>query len=181
MNNDYMFEEEENDRYQEYQEPEYGYTGPRYSRTEEEYRAKKESMGPAIASLILGILSLIFFLIGINIVAAIIAIVLGIVYLATSRTKKGKGMAIAGITTAALGIVCCIGAWAFIISNADHIAVLGNDVEGMQEWYDFYGLDDNYFNDDNYEDYFNNYPGFVNPRDDESPFDNYDFDINDSL
>ncbi|MBR1623904.1 MAG: DUF4190 domain-containing protein [Pseudobutyrivibrio sp.] len=179
MNNDYMFEDEENEGYQ---EPEYGYTGPQYSRTKEEYRAKNDSMGLAIASMVLGILSLIFFLVGINIVASVIAIILGIIYLATSRIKKGKGMAVAGITTAALGIVCCIGAWAFIISNADHIAVLRNDVEGMQEWYEFYGLDDDYFYDyDYYDDYYDNYPGFGNPRDDESPFDNYDFDINDSL
>ncbi|MCR4830274.1 MAG: DUF4190 domain-containing protein [Pseudobutyrivibrio sp.] len=163
MFEDYMFEEEEN----------IGYTGPEYSNVQLERKAAyrrpvnnkpedRETIGIAIGSFVLGVLSLVFFLIGINFISAIISIVLGIIYLVSSKEKRGKGLAITGIVTSILGMVLCIAAWAFIFSNAANIRVLTNDVEGMEKWYEYYGIE----GDDYYE---------------ESPFDQDEFDINDSL
>ena len=156
-----------------------------YSGAYAQSRLRKESQGLAIASLILGILSLMFFLTGVNILTSILALVFGIIYLSTVKQKKGKGMAVAGIITAALAIVLCIGAWVFIIGNAANLASLAEDEEGMERWYEYYGLDEDDFYNDFYNDYWDenqdNYRMFENPNHDKSPFDNYDFDINDSL
>ena len=175
MNNDYMFEDEEN----------VNDTNDKATETYYQSRPRKESQGLAIASLILGILSLMFFLTGVNILTSILALVFGIIYLSTVKQKKGKGMAVAGIITAALAIVLCIGAWVFIIGNAANLASLAEDEEGMERWYEYYGLDEDDFYNDFYNDYWDenqdNYRMFENPNHDKSPFDNYDFDINDSL
>lgn len=62
-----------------------------------------DGQGLAIASMILGILSLLLFCTCINIVLAVVAIVLGAVYLAKPNRKKG--MAVAGIVTAVLSLI----------------------------------------------------------------------------
>lgn len=70
--------------------------------------SKKDTEGMGIASLVLGILSLLLFCCCINYVLAIIAIILGIIQLVTSNKK---GMAIAGIITGAISIVVSIIFW----------------------------------------------------------------------
>lgn len=164
MNNDYMFEDEDNQETKDYEGPHYQqnfsetyqqegqYNGPRYSYVEPGYIPPKDGLGMAVVSMVLGIISLVFFLMGINIIGAIIAIVLGIVYLVKSRNQLGRVFSIVGIVTSVLGIVCCIAAWSFIFSNIDGLANLENDTEGMQEWYDFYGLDGLYDDLEPYED-----------------------------
>lgn len=75
--------------------------------------------GLAIASMVLGIISMIAFCTCINIPLAIIGLILGIVYLAKKEAvKPGKGMAIAGVITSALAIICCVVYWVFCIKLA---------------------------------------------------------------
>ncbi len=61
------------------------------------------SQGFGIASMVLGILALILFCSCVNIILAVIAIIFGIIQLATPGSKKG--MAIAGLITSALSIL----------------------------------------------------------------------------
>lgn len=68
--------------------------------------AKKESSGLAIASMVVGILTLVLFCwwaIGFGFIMAVVAIVLGIISL--KKKAGGKGMAIAGIVTGGVSVV----------------------------------------------------------------------------
>lgn len=62
---------------------------------------KQEKTGLALAALILGIISLVVSCMGFNIIVAIIAIILGAVYLSKKQQAR-RGMAIAGLV---LGII----------------------------------------------------------------------------
>lgn len=64
------------------------------------------SQGFGIASMVLGIVSLVLFCSCVNILLAIAAIIFGIIQLATPGSKKG--MAIAGLITSALSILLFI-------------------------------------------------------------------------
>lgn len=66
----------------------------------------EEPAGFAIASLVLGIVSIVLSCTYINIVTAIIAIVLGAIHIAKHRTRRG--MAIAGIILSVVSIVVLI-------------------------------------------------------------------------
>ena len=169
MNNDYMFEDEENNFTGNYE-------GAEYSFYQEPQPQKKESIGLAVVSLILGLLSLVFFLIGLNIIFALASIVLGIIFIASFKQKRGKGLAITGIVASVISIVLFAVSWGFILHNIDNIAAIGDDMDGMYEWYYYYGSDD-----DMYQDFFDEYQMFENPGDDSFPFDNRDFNMDDTL
>ncbi|QFJ54556.1 DUF4190 domain-containing protein [Pseudobutyrivibrio xylanivorans] len=86
--------------------------------------------GLAVASLIIGAISLVFFLFGLNILSSIIAIIFGAVFLGSNSgrgVKKGKALAVTGILTAIASIVLCIGCWTYMFSNADNIILMMND------------------------------------------------------
>ena len=73
--------------------------------------AQRNRKGLAIASMVLGIVSLVLFCIWcICIPCAILAIVFGIL----SLKSNGKGMAIAGISTGAVGFILMVILYAFI-------------------------------------------------------------------
>lgn len=128
--------------------------GPNYnSQYNQNYRpngpvpnGKKKGTGFAVASLVLGIISLVLFCSCINMVTAIIAIIFGIVHLASYDLSQGKHMAIAGIITAAISIILFIGIWTWISSNSN----LDNMTNSM---YDFYYGTEDIFND-SIDDYF---------------------------
>lgn len=84
-------------------------------------RPTEEPGGLAIASLVLGIVSIVLSCTYINIVTAIIAIVLGAVHIAKHSTRRG--MAIAGIVLSIISIVV------LIIIVAIGLAVLGANPE----------------------------------------------------
>lgn len=75
---------------------------------------KGESIGFGIASLVLGILSIFTFMCCINYILAILAIIFGIVQLVKS---KKKGMAIAGIITAAISVIIATVFWVAVASE----------------------------------------------------------------
>ena len=75
------------------------------------YTEPAPSQGFGVASLVLGIVSLVLFCTCVNVLLAVIAIVFGIVQLAKPQAKKG--MAIAGIITSAVSLVLFV---IFVIS-----------------------------------------------------------------
>ena len=81
--------------------------------------------GMAIASMVLGIVSLVFFCVWyISAVAAIVGLVLGIISL--RGDKLGRGMAVAGIVTSAIGLALMI---LFLILAAAGLAILSSSTE----------------------------------------------------
>lgn len=82
----------------------YGEVSPEGQPTPEPYYyepQKPEKTGLAVAALVLGIISVVLSCMGFNIIIAIIAIILGAVYLSKKQAAR-RGMAIAGLV---LGIV----------------------------------------------------------------------------
>ncbi len=78
---------------------------------------KKLGNGFAIASLVLGVFSLVFFCTCFNVMTAVLAIIFGIIHL-VSYEENGKGMAIGGIVTAGLSIVFTVVFWALILTSS---------------------------------------------------------------
>ena len=88
MNNDYMFEDEDNMDFksqesgqnQQYNAnfagEQYGqYTGPKYSYQDPGYKPESDGLGMAVVSMVLGVGSIMFFILGINIIGSIISII----------------------------------------------------------------------------------------------------------
>ncbi len=171
MNEDYMFEDEDkkDSGNNSYGNPQYNYgeyKGPQYSYAGGRPIESEDSVAMAVVSMILGVISLTLFLAGVNFISAIIAIILGIIFLC-KRHSKGNAFAITGIVTAALSMALCIAAWSFIYNNADRIISLQNDGD-LRQWYQYY------YGTDNIDEIFGENPT------DELPFDD-DFDIDDTL
>ncbi len=83
--------------------------------TYEEVKAEPAGVGFGIASLVLGIISLVLFCTCCNVIFAVLAIIFGIIQI---TKKSGKGIAIGGIITAALSIIFCAIFWAFSFASA---------------------------------------------------------------
>ena len=134
--------------------------------------------GLAVASMVVGIVSLVFFLFFINIILAIAAIIMAIVFLSSSaKGARGRGFATAGIITAILSIVFCIGSYVIIFSNADNISrMMQNEIDNNPQYhlYEDNGNGVDPFSADPFEDFddfyefYNNYngiDGLENPDD----------------
>ncbi|SCZ79550.1 DUF4190 domain-containing protein [Pseudobutyrivibrio xylanivorans] len=117
--------------------------------------------GLAIASLILGAVSLVFFLFLLNIISAIIAIIMGFIFIGSTKAgAKGRGLAIGGIITAVLSIVLCIGSYVVIFQNADNIGkMFENELQNGDSpfyYYEYNGENPDIFRDfDDIEDFYN--------------------------
>jgi ABC-type Fe3+-siderophore transport system permease subunit len=96
-----------------------------------------QPIGMAVASLVLGLLSLVFFLVGLNLVGAIISIILGIIFIATRRGQAGKRLAVIGIITSIISIVLFFGSMSYMLSNSKGILALEKDILSL---YDANGL-----------------------------------------
>ncbi len=112
--------------------------------------------GFGIASLVLGILSLITFCtLCINIPLAILAIIFGIIQLVKGN---GKGLAIGGLITSVLSIVACIVFYLIIGLSMPKFSDLTDMDSYMQQYPELY---QRYYNsndyDYDYDDYFNDY------------------------
>ncbi|MCR4674026.1 MAG: DUF4190 domain-containing protein [Lachnospiraceae bacterium] len=82
-----------------------------------DYGQNDKKVGFGIASLVLGIISLVFFCSCINVITGVLAIIFGIIQIAKGK-GMGKGMAIAGIITAVISIIMCFVFWAIAGSSA---------------------------------------------------------------
>lgn len=105
---------------------------------------KKMSVGLGIASLVIGIISLMCFCTGLNVILAILAIVFGIVQLATCESK---GLAIGGIVMAAISIVLTAITYGLLFSNVTFTDMMKEEVqqnfqddEDIQQFLEEYGV-----------------------------------------
>lgn len=101
---------------QQYGNPNYGNAGEQYGNPNYGQASQKgQGIGLGIASLVLGILSILLFLTCLNFILGLVAIVLGIIQIVKNQKK---GMAITGIVTAVvsfvLTILVYIGVFAYI-------------------------------------------------------------------
>lgn len=112
-------------------------------------------MGFGIASMVLGIVSLVLFCTCINVPLAIVAVIFGIVHVA--RHTESNGFAIAGIVTSIISVILMvILAIVLYISGVNSAATwLYNGYfpfeDGIYDHYDYY---DGYEYEDDYDDYF---------------------------
>ena len=81
-----------------------------------DYYQRTPSKGLGVASLVLGIVSLVFFCSCANIVTAIIAIIMGIVQIARFG-KYGRAYALGGIITSVISIILLVVFWVVVSSN----------------------------------------------------------------
>lgn len=100
--------------------------------------SKKDGNGFGIASLVLGIISLLTFCACFNWITAILAIIFGIIQIVQ---YKERGLAIGGIVTAALSLLFSILLYAFVWTG-----VFAEDSSLYEYYYDSY-FDDDYYND----------------------------------
>lgn len=105
---------------------------------------KKMNVGLGIASLVIGIISLMCFCTGLNVILAILAIVFGIVQLATCESK---GLAIGGIVMAAISIVLTAITYGLLFSNVTFTDMMKEEVqqnfqddEDIQQFLEEYGI-----------------------------------------
>lgn len=111
-----------------------GYNQPPQGRYNQQVPPKKPvGNGLGIASLVLGIISLVFFCTCANIITGILAIIFGIIQL----VKGGnKGMPIAGIATSAISIIACVIYWIAMAGNASTFSDYYSDPSYYLEEYD---------------------------------------------
>ena len=112
----------------------------------------KNRKGLAIAAMVLGIVSIVFFCVWyISIPCAILAIIFGILSIKSTR----RGMAIAGISTGAVGFVLMLLLYAFIffVIGVGTFTGLKDAIEYYEDHdYDYnyrYNMYDNYYDDYN--------------------------------
>ena len=87
---------------------------PPYGSVYEERPEQTGGTGLAIASMVLGIVSIVLTCLFIGILPGIVGLILGIISIA--KDKPGKGMAVAGIVTSAIGIVLFFLVFAVILA-----------------------------------------------------------------
>lgn len=146
--------------------PQYGYQGANGNNSK-----KKEGEGFGIASLVLGIISVLLFCTCINYVLAIMAIIFGIIQMAT---REKKGAAVGGIITSAISIIVASVFWIVLYGSA--VKAAGGWEEFLEEYRDEYGNSSPY-------DSFNSPGGYDNDFDFDLDFDDYsdlyDYDFDD--
>ena len=169
----------------------YTYNGPTYSGTTYSNgqgrpgyneSGKKVGTGMAVASMILGILSLTLFCTCINPVVSILAIIFGIVYLRSYDLSQGKGMAIAGIICGGIAVLLAIIATVAIVMNSN-LENLANDDDLFNFYFD-YDTDqdgDDSLDEKSIEEYLDEFYNDNDLGEDTFPFTEYHDDKGDTL
>lgn len=152
MNEDYMFEDEDNtsetgsnssdssesnERYA-YEFDRSYFDIPHSTYTQSAEVRRRPGKGIAIASFVLGVFSMVFFLFGFNLITGLLALILGIFYL-LNKGQELRGFAIAGIVTTAISVALFTGSWIHIMGNTKHILTMEQEMLDMFESY--YGID----------------------------------------
>lgn len=136
---------------------------PRLAYEKPLWQSKQKGGGIAfgVASMVLGITSLLLFCTCVNFVLAILAIIFGIVQL---MKHKERAFAITGIVTAVLSILLGIFLWVLLAAGMTDMTI-----NGYSDIYEYYYGDefdyDDYGNDHHYDGYYDAYDG-----------DEYDYD-----
>ena len=136
---------------------------PQHTQTiysDESFAPQNESYGFAVASMVLGIVALLFSCTCINIPLAVLSVIFGVVHL----TKKSvhNGMAVAGFVTSGISI-------AFLVIAMISLLMFSNDVVSdpsgfTDDFYEEFIIEQNE-NDDNYDyeyDENDGYEGYIN-------------------
>ncbi|MCR4568253.1 MAG: hypothetical protein K5769_09390 [Pseudobutyrivibrio sp.] len=118
MNEDYMFEEEVDKN----KEPEktVNETTPEV-RSGYYYNQQPSNTGMAIGSFVSGLLALLFFSVGVNLLVALISIALGIVFLTKTNEIQGRTLAKVGIVVSIISIILFVGSVIWILPNAENL------------------------------------------------------------
>ena len=87
-----------------------------YTSVQEVYE-EKQSIGLAVASFVLGVLSLLIFSLGINLEIGVVAIILGAIFIRRNKGCRGKGLAWLGIGFSILSVGLFI--WAVLMLSAN--------------------------------------------------------------
>ncbi|MCR5467975.1 MAG: DUF4190 domain-containing protein [Lachnospiraceae bacterium] len=119
------------------------YTSESYEQTE----IKEPSKGFGIASLVLGILSIVTFCTMLNYILAILAIIFGAIHIAKNKGRGGKGMGIAGLVMGIISIVISIIFWTVFVLAIGSMATR-TDQNGI---YDYYDTFEDYFGEDYFD------------------------------
>ncbi len=130
MNEDYMFEDE---------------TIHEEKTDIPHYPQPKPGIGMAVASFILGIISLVFFISFINVFSAITAVILAIIFLVNQKERQGRVFAIFGIITAVASVICLIVSLFAVSLNINHVIPLYNDfitTYGLEDEYNYIEMED---------------------------------------
>lgn len=135
----------------------YGNSGETVSQTD----LKGNGQGFGIASLVLGIISLLLFCTCVNWITGTLAIIFGIIQIAKNREK---GFAVAGIVTAGISMLFAV---VLYVSMAAGLSAAGMDYRDLYDsyygGYDYDGYYDNYYDDDDddYDGYYDDdYDGY---------------------
>lgn len=105
-----------------YSQPNYGQ--PNYGQPAYGTNTKKPGNGMAIASLILGIISFVFFCSCCNIIFAIMSVIFGIVALCRYTGSGNTGMAITGIILSVLSVLGFIAFWVSISVGSEAFSTM---------------------------------------------------------
>lgn len=113
-------------------------------------RQPKDSIGFGVASLVLGIISLLLFCSCINWLTGVLAIIFGIIQIVNSRRRK---MAIAGIITAALSLVLTVSLYGSFFFGGRSVD------DGFDDYFDYYY---NFYDDyDNHNDFYDDFEDYM--------------------
>ena len=139
----------------------------------QEQNLRPQNYGLLVPAFVLGLASLVFFLFGLNLITAIVAIVLSVMFLAANAgtgNKKGRGMAIIALVSSVLSIIMFIGSWALIVRNLDNLDDMFSDYLGNPELYYEYN------SGDDFDDFYNEYEKLLEDNTLEDGMDSLDSD-----
>lgn len=140
-----QYNQQQNPYSQPYQQniPQQGYAQPRgYGMPYQPYASRQQSTGMAVASLVLGIISIVcafFSLFIVPLIIPLIGLILGIVY-KTKHYTVGRGISTAGIITSAIGLVLPFVLLVVLVAAMPALIefVRQNSPEQYKELYDTY-------------------------------------------
>lgn len=105
-----------------------------YNPYQQSVNARKQGQGFGIASMVLGIISLVLFCTCINFLLGLLALIFGIIQIV--RYEK-KGLAIAGIVTSAVSFVLFFICWAMLMTSDEFMDTLQRELYEYDEVYEY--------------------------------------------
>ena len=128
---------------------------------------RRPGAGYGIAALVCGIIALVLFCSCINIILPILALIFGLIQINRYNDRTGKHMAIGGIVTAVLSVICFCVFWGMLFFGGSAAFNNISEDEFFQYYYEFNNGDFDEFKNFDEFDNFDDEP--VNP---DNPFEN---------
>lgn len=147
MDNSHIFEEEvDEEAAAEKAKIESNYSQPQYMPRAD----KTNTFGLGIASMVMGIISLVIFCSCCNVVLAVLAVIFGFVQIFTKKNKRGTVFAWVGVGTGLAAIICTIIFWALLFSNGSYYTRIykynSNPEDMIKEYNEFF---EDFYNNNN--------------------------------